>query len=194
MICRIFLSTVLTVFALAGPGAGDAGAQEKDGVDLDCALLLCIPGGFPNDGMGICSAAYSYMIQRLRDLKPPIGTCTTSDGTPYNDFSYSMGTHFYCDAGLTMAVPDRNDENGYDDLPDNYRWPFGVAGNAACYQKTPYKEYVCRGSYGREGNCRYQWVTLYKYTRVSGPKGGRFISITISPGQSDAYNSGRIYY
>jgi hypothetical protein len=194
VICRTILAAILAAFMLAGGGAGTASAQEKDGVDLDCALLLCIPGGFPNDGMGICSASYTYMMQRLLAGKSPIGTCTTPDGSEFKDFSYSQGTHYYCDGGLTLAVEDRGNENGYRDLPDNYSFPFGTAGSAACYTKTLYKEYRCIGSYGRNGDCRYQWVTLYRYKQVSKPKGGRFISITISPGQSDAYNSGRIYY
>src|SRR5206468_611190 len=124
-----------------------ASAQEKDGVDLDCALLLCIPGGFPNDGMGICSASYSYMIQRLLEGKSPIGTCTTSDGTAYKDFSYDMGTHYYCDDGLTLAVADSSNENGYRDLPDNFKFLFRTSGGAGCFTKAPYKEYRCTGSF-----------------------------------------------
>jgi len=41
--------------------------------DLDCAVILCLAGGFPTG----CGAAYSYMIDRITSTppKPPFGFC-----------------------------------------------------------------------------------------------------------------------
>lgn len=43
------------------------------GYDLDCAVILCLAGGFPTG----CGAAYSYMIDRITSTppKPPFGFC-----------------------------------------------------------------------------------------------------------------------
>ena len=40
---------------------------------MDCAVILCLAGGFPTG----CSAAYSYMIKRITSTppKPPFGFC-----------------------------------------------------------------------------------------------------------------------
>ena len=42
--------------------------------DMDCKLILCLAGGFPSG----CSDAKSYMLKRLKNRKPPIGTCSSS--------------------------------------------------------------------------------------------------------------------
>ena len=74
------LSTLpLAVAALAVSSPQVAAAQDYD---MDCKLLLCLPGGFP-DG---CGDAYDHMIDRLRDGKSPIGTCAMSGGGAYDDY------------------------------------------------------------------------------------------------------------
>lgn len=44
--------------------------------DMDCAILLCMAGGFP--ASDVCSAAYTTMIWRITPVPalPPFGTCT----------------------------------------------------------------------------------------------------------------------
>ncbi len=77
---RPFVSALpLAVAALAVASPQVAAAQVHD---MDCKLLLCLPGGFP-DG---CGDAYDHMIDRLRDGKSPIGTCATSGGGAYDDY------------------------------------------------------------------------------------------------------------
>lgn len=41
--------------------------------DIDCAVILCLAGGFPTG----CATAYSYMIRRITSFppKPPFGFC-----------------------------------------------------------------------------------------------------------------------
>jgi hypothetical protein len=54
--------------------------------DVDCAVILCMAAGFPDELSGTCSGAYDYMIDRITDLppKPPFDTCTISDGSAYD--------------------------------------------------------------------------------------------------------------
>ncbi|MDR6293815.1 hypothetical protein E9232_006368 [Inquilinus ginsengisoli] len=188
MLWRVFLAAIATVSISVSTNA--VRAQEKDGVNLNCALLLCLPGGFPS--VAICGSAHAYMIQRLLDGKSPIGTCPMSDGSSFtdDDYNYRTGQHFYCDDGLTLARRDSSSESGYTDINGD----FILARADGCYRKTAYQEYRCVGSYGRDGNCRYKWVTLYRYQRVTAPKGGRFMQLTLYPGTADAFDSGRIYY
>ncbi|MBC24697.1 MAG: hypothetical protein CMJ32_12390 [Phycisphaerae bacterium] len=69
----------LAVVALAVASPQAAKAQDYD---MDCKLLLCLPGGFP-DG---CGDAYDHMIDRIRDGKSPIGTCAMAGGGEYDDY------------------------------------------------------------------------------------------------------------
>ncbi len=49
---------------------------------MDCKLLLCLPGGFP-DG---CGDALDHMIDRIPDGKSPIGTCSMAGGGEHDDY------------------------------------------------------------------------------------------------------------
>lgn len=56
--------------AVSGARPQPAAAESYD---LDCAVILCLAGGFPTG----CAAAYSYMIRRITSVppKPPFGFC-----------------------------------------------------------------------------------------------------------------------
>jgi hypothetical protein len=90
----------LAVLALAAPPAS---VQAED-YDIDCAVILCMAGGFPASAP--CSAAHGYMMKRLKKGKPPFGTCAMSDGKAFTDYDLDMGIHYYCEAGLVMRWPD----------------------------------------------------------------------------------------
>lgn len=47
--------------------------------DMDCKVILCMAGGFP-DG---CEDAHTYMIKRItaKPPKPPFGQCSYQDGS-----------------------------------------------------------------------------------------------------------------
>lgn len=49
--------------------------------DMDCAVILCMAGGFPG---AECQKAYAYMIERITPIPslPPFGICTTDGPTP----------------------------------------------------------------------------------------------------------------
>lgn len=44
--------------------------------DMDCAIMLCMAGGFPSSA--VCAAAYTEMIRRITPwpVRPPFGICT----------------------------------------------------------------------------------------------------------------------
>ena len=44
--------------------------------DIDCAIILCMAGGFPPSA--VCSAAYAEMIRRItpKPILPPFGVCS----------------------------------------------------------------------------------------------------------------------
>ena len=51
------------------------------GYDMDCKVILCLAGGFPEG----CSDARAYMLSRLRDFppKPPFGHCSGGDSSGF---------------------------------------------------------------------------------------------------------------
>ena len=71
--------------------------------DVDCAVILCMAAGFPDEPSGTCSGAYDYMIDRITDLppKPPFDTCTMSDGSAYDA------------AEVALARPSRQSREGW---------------------------------------------------------------------------------
>lgn len=70
---------------LAGLFAGMSCLPAAADYDIDCAVILCMAAGFPDEPSGTCSEAYDHMLDRITDHppKPPVGTCTMSDGSAY---------------------------------------------------------------------------------------------------------------
>jgi hypothetical protein len=52
-------------------GSGALTTAPAAAYDMDCKVILCLAGGFPSG----CGDAHSYMIKRLKKLKPPFGIC-----------------------------------------------------------------------------------------------------------------------
>ncbi len=85
-------------------------ARAQDGTyDVDCAVILCMAGGWP--AASECAGAYSYMIDRITDIppKPPFGFCAMADGTVYEsyDLDYEIGSRqarsaYSCPEGGTL--------------------------------------------------------------------------------------------
>ena len=65
------LNRIGTALALSIASLGVSG--EASAFDMDCKVILCLAGGFPSG----CADARSYMLKRLKKLKPPFGVCTT---------------------------------------------------------------------------------------------------------------------
>lgn len=64
------LSLVLSVVILP------VTAKQSRAYDMDCAIMLCMAGGFPPSA--VCAAAYAEMIRRITPwpVRPPFGICT----------------------------------------------------------------------------------------------------------------------
>ncbi len=68
---------------------------------IDCTVILCLPSGFPAG----CAAAQVYMLGRLKDLKPPFGTC---EGSGIG--SSGVATGLYCPSGVLYRSGGGRDE------------------------------------------------------------------------------------
>lgn len=58
-----------------------ASSNDVRAYDIDCAIILCMAGGFPPSA--VCSAAYAEMIRRITPwpVLPPFGVCTYAGPT-----------------------------------------------------------------------------------------------------------------
>ena len=67
---RTFFKIFLTAASIVGLH------KPASAYDMDCAIMLCMAGGFPPSA--VCSAAYARMIQRITPWPslPPFGICT----------------------------------------------------------------------------------------------------------------------
>lgn len=75
---RKLLATAAFILASFGgylaPSSAFAASQDE------CAIWICLPGGFPSG----CGAAHSAMMDRIEDLKSPLpsfGSCAVQDGS-----------------------------------------------------------------------------------------------------------------
>lgn len=84
----LVLVTAVTIgFAPVG-STGEARAASES----ECAIWLCLPGGFP----GGCEAAYSAMIARIKSLRPPLPQFTAcSVEASSNGMSFDWGMAAY---------------------------------------------------------------------------------------------------
>lgn len=92
------LATASLVLASFGgyfaPSSALAASQDE------CAIWICLPGGFPSG----CGAAHSAMIDRVKDLKSPLpsfSSCAVQDGSgsqmSYNyNFAALIAEHRVC--------------------------------------------------------------------------------------------------
>ncbi len=138
---RAFFCLIACLIGLAALPAPER-AQAQDGTyDMDCAVILCMAGGWP--AVEECNEAYSYMLSRIRDIppKPPFGTCLMSDGTDYTgfDLDYTIGA--------TMA------KNAYGCPADTilYYMPTDTTETVIfCYERTVEyinEDHVCKRKY-----------------------------------------------
>ncbi len=96
----VFLVLILIAVTLGVEKPSYAASQDE------CAIWLCLPGGFPQG----CGAAHSAMIKRIKKKKPPLpsfGSC--SEGGSGN---YRMGYEPFepCKQGFELNIDDNNNE------------------------------------------------------------------------------------
>jgi hypothetical protein len=78
--------------------------------DMDCKVILCLAGGFPEG----CADAYAYMIGRITRRPNPLptfGFCAMSDGGAYENHdvmlrrpSRTEAAGYHCPAGKTLSL------------------------------------------------------------------------------------------
>lgn len=71
--------------------------------EADCAIWICLPGGFPAG----CEAAYSAFVGRLKHARPPLpdlSACSTGPNGEHVSGSYDLGYELYesCKEGYTL--------------------------------------------------------------------------------------------
>lgn len=71
---RTAVALPLAAFALLVAGSGSP--VHADDYDMDCKMILCLAGGFPSG----CEDAFDHVMDRLRDGKSPVDSCTMADG------------------------------------------------------------------------------------------------------------------
>lgn len=98
MIRTNLLATTVLILASFGvylaPSPALAASQDE------CAIWICLPGGFPSG----CGAAHSAMIDRVKDMKNPLpsfSSCAVQDGTGSkmsHDYNYAalISEHKVC--------------------------------------------------------------------------------------------------
>lgn len=166
---RLARSTValsLAMLLIVGAGSS-AGAADYD---MDCKLILCLPGGFPEG----CGDALDHMVDRLRDGKSPIGFCAMSDGHGFADYDLDYRwlwagspAAWTCPAGKRLHHSVRHDREN-----DGRREV-----TVFCYETSSQR--------------RFGDGYRTSYTGISTPARSDFEArIRISPGTSAAWDSG----
>lgn len=80
--------------------------QAKAESEADCAIWICLPGGFPSG----CEAAYRAYKDRIKHDRAPLpklSSCTTGPNGEKVDGRYELGYERYelCKAGFVLRNP-----------------------------------------------------------------------------------------
>lgn len=156
-----------------GTIAGSIPTASAVDYDLDCAVILCLAGGFPSG----CGPAKSYMMKRLRRGKSPFGTCSQDDGTPYNNhnvqFSPGSGPNqFMCSRSKNLHVWNAGDDRG----------------SRSDWQGICYTSATRTTSYGRDDNDAIQYNGRSPAFRYDWR-----VQVTVEPGTPQAFVSDTWY-
>lgn len=113
----LFTMSILTVFSVFGIEVQAVSQNE-------CAIWLCLPGGFPSG----CGAAHSAMMSRIRDGKSPLPNFSSCAVNPPK----GSGSHMTATFGPAAYVPQRTFCDDYSE-------------NQGCRSWTTTPEYYVRG-------------------------------------------------
>ncbi len=103
---KFVLFAIVTILIASVMGAPPARAASE----AECAIWLCLPGGFPSG----CSAAHSAFKKRIKKGKPPLpdlSSCTTGPDGKGTSGNYQMGYEMFeaCKEGYVL----KQNNNGY---------------------------------------------------------------------------------
>jgi hypothetical protein len=80
-VCAVGAVVALGVAGTLAPGSAKAASQDE------CAIWICLPGGFPSG----CGGAKSALKKRIKKFKPPLpafSSCVVSSGSNSSQMSY----------------------------------------------------------------------------------------------------------
>ncbi len=170
---RSATAAIACAAAIAAFAPAVASAEDYD---IDCKLLLCLPGGFPTG----CGDAFDHMKDRLRDRKSPIGFCAVSNGAEYDAYEIDYQTRavttpqgWDCPEGKTLyhRVHSDDDDHGY--------WSQEV--NTFCYDS----------AYTRRGWTADGEQSVTTYTNKTAPLRTDFwVDLTLEPGTPSEFSRG----
>ena len=158
------------LFSAVAALAAFASPHEAKAYDVDCKLILCLAGGFSSS----CGDAHDHMLDRLRDGKSPIGTCTMSDGSEYKNYDIddSFAPTTSAEAWVCPEGKNKHFSRSYDGDSREVIKVF-------CYDERR------RLGYGTNSD-----ETFY-YTGVSTPEYKNMrVQITVEPGTDAEYTTG----
>ncbi|WP_229625233.1 conjugal transfer protein TraL [Vibrio parahaemolyticus] len=81
-VCAVGAVVALGVMGTLAPTPAQAASQDE------CAIWICLPGGFPSG----CGAAKSALKKRIKKFKPPLpafSSCMVSSGSNSSQMSYN---------------------------------------------------------------------------------------------------------
>lgn len=147
----------LSLFAAAFAFTAPAQAASQD----ECAIWICLPGGFPSG----CGAAKSAMRDRIKDMKSPLPSFSSCAVNPPN----GSGSHMTSDHGFAAFIPAhrvcsqyryRRDDRecvAWETVPDRY------VKNTRCRTD--------RDGYRTPRGCTrtYRWAEVFVEGQLAGP-------------------------
>lgn len=89
----ILAAAAISMATLGAMVSAPAQAASQD----ECAIWLCLPGGFPTG----CAAAHAAMVSRLKDFKPPLPAFSSCSVTPPG------GSNMTSSYGPAAYIPER---------------------------------------------------------------------------------------
>lgn len=81
------LTSLLLMAIILGPLTTPVMAASQD----ECAIWLCLPGGFPSG----CGAAHAAMAKRISHLKPPLPPFSSCSANGSGSMNYEQSTAAY---------------------------------------------------------------------------------------------------
>lgn len=77
--------------------------QARAASEADCAIWICLPGGFPS-GCGAAHSAFKKRIKKGRPPLPPLASCTTGPNGKGVNGSYQLGYEIFeaCKEGYVL--------------------------------------------------------------------------------------------
>lgn len=171
--------TMLSLTSVSVIGLNQEAAAQ--GYDIDCKVILCLAGGFPQG----CANAKDYMIDRITSVppKPPFGFCAFSNGEGYDDyeapFSFLGGRdRFLCPEDKTLFYQ------------QGVGGEAGIEEQAFCYDQRIQPAF----NFGGRFDDFQSLDNRSNFSGVTNPINVNYrIQITIQPGQAGEFRSPVFY-